>query len=297
MSNKSQNELFTGEGNEAMTPDVNDIVVSIPETERSIIDVTHSVEAVEKSVELFNKISVIALRLTKPKDWIIQGKDGLYLMDSGAERIAIAFGIHTATMGVPVKEWHEDDKGRYYLYRIMGKAYSRKLGRYVEDIGTCSQRDKFFGMKGGELKPMEDVDATMIMKKAMTNLTVRLIKRAAGILSVDLDDLQEAGLNMEKFRKVEYKESGSKMDKSLSKEDVEKRREIWDMCLKMSGGAKEEAAIILNNTAGFKDQNGNQKAVNDVKDLTTSKWIDITWKKIHSQFKEWEKALVNGGEK
>ena len=297
MENKSQKGLFMGDTNEGMTPDVNDIVVSIPDAEMSIIDITRSVEEVEKSVDLFNKISMISLKLTKPKDWIIQGKDGLYLMDSGAERIAIAFGIHTAVIGEPKKEWHEDETGRYYLFRVSGKAYSRKLGRYVEDIGTCSQRDKFFGTSGGELKPMEDVDVTMIMKKAMTNLTVQLIKRVAGILSTDMDDLKEAGLDMSKFRKVEYKESSKKADKTLNQEDIEKRREIWDMCLKMAAGSTDEARLILNDHAGFKDKEGNEKTVYDVKTITTSKWIDVVWKKIVHEFKAWETALTNGGKK
>jgi len=154
-------------------------LLAIPQTG---IKIEEEIERLEKNIELFNRIKIVSLKLTKASDWVDQGGSP-YLMDRGAENIAIAWGVDITDVTLGPPEWAEDEHGRYYTFIARGKAYSKKLGRYVEDIGVCSQRDRFFGMVGGKLKPIEDVDMANIRRKAVTNLYTRLIHQAGSRLN------------------------------------------------------------------------------------------------------------------
>jgi len=63
--------------------------VAMPE-EESIINITQQIEQVEQNIEFFKKVRTLSLSLTNFKDWLFQ-EDSLYLMDSGAEKIAISW--------------------------------------------------------------------------------------------------------------------------------------------------------------------------------------------------------------
>ena len=249
-------------------------LISIPSKGLSI---EREIEQVEKNIELFNRIKTVSLKLTKPSDWIDQGGSP-YLMDRGAENIAIAWGVDISDVRL-TQEWAEDEKGRYYTYVVSGKAYSKKLGRYVEDIGVCSQRDRFFGMVKGGLKPIEEVDMANIRRKAVTNLYTRLIKRVIGLMNVTFDDLTAAGMNVASIQKIEYKNGQAKVDATLSKTDLDMRGKIWDICLQMTGGSEEDAKEKLGDLTEFKGRDGNQVRITDIGKITKPAWI----KSIHTK--------------
>jgi len=264
-------------------------VIQIPHEERPLLDLVAEVERVEKDIEIYNRIKILSLKLTKPKDWVIMGKS-LYLQDRGAEQIAIAWGIHASIVGAPVMEWHEDKDGRYFVFTCYGKAMSRKLGRYVEEIGTCSQRDKFFGTVEGHYKQLEEVDVNMIKKKAVTNFYNRIIKRVAGLVSITEDDLKQAGLPVDQIPRVEFAEGGKKAERRLSPEYLKKREDIWKIALQLGGGKDSEAQVFLKQCSSFdgKDAKGNSKKffVDNIQSLTSEKWIDATLERIKDHFKK-----------
>ncbi|MFA5542738.1 MAG: hypothetical protein WDA47_03130 [Bacilli bacterium] len=263
-------------------------LISIPAKELSI---EQQVERLEKNIELFNKIKTVSLKLTKEKDWVLQKEDSPYLMDRGAENIAIAWGIDIS--GVDLKmEWAEDEKGRYYIFTATGKAYAKKLGRYVEDIGVCSQRDKFFGMAGGTLKEIEDVDMANIKRKAVTNLYNRLIKRVVGLMNVTVDDLVAAGLDVKKIPKIDYKKGSQKVAKTFTPAYQEKLQKIRDIANRLAQGNEEIARKAIKEASYFKLKDGKEVFAENVSQLTTEKWIDITLNRIE----EMEKKERNPGE-
>lgn len=193
----------SGEATEAKVVDREQGMIAIPaQDELQRIDETMA--SIEKGIVAFKKIKKIALQLTKAKDWVDMGGRP-YLDDGGTSNIAVAFGVDIFDLELGPIQWHEDKKGRYYSFDVKGKGHSKRLNRMVEDIGTCSSRDKFFSMVGGQLKEIEEVDMANIKKKAVTNLYGRLIKRLLGIGSVDFDDLSEAGINRSDVPKVTYK--------------------------------------------------------------------------------------------
>jgi len=206
-------------------------------------------------------------------------------MDSGAEKIAIAWGIHIKSE-TPKLEWHEDKKGRYFQFVVHGQAVSKKLNRYVEDIGTCSQRDKFFGTVNGKLLPIEDVDMNMIRKKAVTNLYNRLIKRLAGLVNIETDELKAAGIDIGKITKVKFRSGKKKEERKLSKEALKKREKLWNICLELVAGNEAEAFAKLTKFSSFTVGKKTFKA-EKLEDLKSDKWIDATYGRAVKEYEDY----------
>jgi len=247
------------------------------------LSLTEEVEAIERDIELYKHIHILALRLTNEKDWIMQGPDSPYLMDRGAEKIAVAFGVDIFDMKNEM-EWHEDAAGRYYQFVAKAKGYSRKLNRTIEDEGTCSQRDEFFGMVKGEFKKLENVDMTDIRKKAVTNVYGRIIKRVVGLSGITTEQLKEAGLDPAKIKGIERREGQTKADAQLSPELLTKRNEAWKLCLELGNGDEKGALENLKAVTVFKgkDRDGKEMLIwaKDIRDLKTEKWINQTLSRL-----------------
>jgi len=162
------------------------------------------VKRAEKAVEFVNKIKVLSIRVTNYLDWVDQqGKP--YLQNSGCMKIAQLFGVNFIDKVIEV-ETITDDKGTYKIYTCKGRAEFH--GRTVEDIGTCSTRDDFFGKANKQLKALEDVDLENIAKKCVTNWQNRVLKKILG-LAFTWDDLKEANIATDKIGKVTYASGGA----------------------------------------------------------------------------------------
>jgi len=255
-------------------------------------DLMKEVQKIEKNIEAFKKIMGLALKLTNPEDWIIQRSSGgalsPYLQDRGTERIAIAFGVDVSGLALSI-EWMEDDKGRYYTFIATGKAFSKKLGRYVEDVGVCSSRDKFFAKIGDEWREIEEVDAANIRKKAITNLYGRLTKRLLGLIGVSMDDLRTAGFNVERMQKIEYPAGQQKAEKLLSPEALEKRKEIERIAMYLALGNAESKKFFIKESSKFvvkggKDA-GKEVFVESADRLTSESWINQTLHRIKANLR------------
>lgn len=256
-------------------------LISIPERGLSI---ERELEAIEQNVAFYNRVKIIALKMTKSQDWVDMG--GPYLMDRGAENIAIAFGVDISNLALK-QDWAEDSKGRYYTFIATGKAYAKKLGRYVEDIGVCSQRDKFFGMVNGQLKEIQDVDMANIRRKAVTNLYSRLIKRVIGLMGVTWDDLGAAGIKRDALAKVEYRggnQGGGPGGKSpISDDHIARREKIWKLMLELGNGEEKNAKVVLDRLASFGD-----KKVTDISQISSDKWIDTLYGKVKKECEKFD---------
>jgi hypothetical protein len=213
----------------------------------------------------------------------------MYLMDRGAENIAIAFGVDIGDVKLSM-EWAEDPKGRYFTYVASGRAYSRRLGRSVEDFGVCSQRDKFFGMIGGKLKEIEDVDAANIRRKAVTNLYSRLIKRVVGLSGVTRDDLQSSGMDLGKIERVNYSGGSQKAQAELTPEGKDLRTKLGNMLLMMANNDKTVAAKLLEKYSFWKGDDGKEHSMSTL-DKMSEKWMASTYGKAKKDYD----ATMNGG--
>lgn len=171
-------------------------------------DLEVAVNRAERTVALVTKIKSLVFKLTNNNDWVdMQGKP--YLQSSGAEKVARPFGV-SWKLEKPIKETISDEKGTYYMYSCKGQFTLG--GKTIEVIGTCSQKDKFFGRdKNSEtgLKLASEIDETNIIKKATTNTIAKGITTILGIRNMKWEELEAAGIHKDKSAKVTYATGGA----------------------------------------------------------------------------------------
>lgn len=278
MKEKNGNGIIDAEDYEDTSIDSGEMsLITVPQKG---INIERELAEIEKNIELFNRIKIVALKLTKPQDWVDQSGNP-YLMDRGAENIATAFGVDVSGLDVKML-WHEDDLGRYYSFEANGKAYSKKLGRYVEDIGTCSQRDKFFGYdsKKKEFREIQSIDMMNVKKKAVTNLHVRLIKRVTGITNCTFDDLEQAGMDISKIGKIDYSK-----EKKLTDKGKEIREKVGNMILELSNNDKKIASDKLKQYSLWTDNDGKEHFVTSLKSVS-EKWLMTIYGKVKADYEK-----------
>lgn len=171
-----------------------------------------AIRRAEMMVEGVKKIKAISAKVTNANDWMVQNGNP-YLQNTGCMKIAQLWGVNFLDRKfVPEGgEFREDEKGSYYLFTVQGRAEFK--GRIVEDVGTCSTRDDFFGTKKNAdgirvFKALGEVDLENVKKKAVTNLQGRLLKKILG-LSYTMEELRDAGIDLGKSANVSYATGGA----------------------------------------------------------------------------------------
>lgn len=250
--------------------------IYVPQAE--VMSIEEAVARAEQQVGALKKVKLISLKLTSHQDWVDQ--EGVpYLTDGGAEKLKPVWGI-SLNVNEPRKEWFEDDLGKYYAYTAVGTAYSRNLNISVNDIGTCTQRDKFFAKIKGEWRLPSEIDEMNIKKAAFTNCCVRLIVRLLGLRGTIYENLIEAGIDTKKIEKISYEKGSQKTEKTATPKEKETQKELWNLLLQLTGGAEDVARDMLKKYSGFTSKDGKEvEGKTDVKYLT-GKWLNFTYKKI-----------------
>jgi len=250
----------------------------------TIDDAEDLISIANRRVDVIGKLMATALKITTPRDWVSQ--DGSpYLVHSGAEKVARLFGIRLSGINT-VREWSEDTKGKYYIYKTTGTA--SLPGKYdsIEALGTCSQRDKFFAKAKGEWKDTVDIDETNIMKASYSNFVVNAITHLLGFRNITWEMLAESGIKKEEIQSVNYQTGAQKMQKVVTPKEIETQGKLWDILLQLAGGVEEDARGLLVETSSFTAKDGNEvKGKTDVKYLT-DKWLNMTYKKAKALLAE-----------
>lgn len=186
--------------NEIVTPE---IVNNTPVMSDS--DMEMALQFAERNEKMCRKIKLLSIKQTNRNDWEdMEGKP--YLKSSGAEKIARLFGIAWGICeGYPLKEMTNDDKGAFYIYKCQLKVTMG--GKSIEVMGTCSQKDKFFGQKHGQPRPLSEIDETNIIRKAYTNAEVNGVTRMLGLRNLTWEELAEAGVERGNTHSVNFKNS------------------------------------------------------------------------------------------
>ena len=276
---------------EAQVIGTDNYLVSVPTTDETLekLSLEEIIEKTESDIKLYKKIKILSLKMTTPNDWIDQ-KGKPYLQIDGTEAVATLWGVDYFGIKPDDGIEYEDDKGKYRLFTCEGKFYSKKLKRYIEEIGACSTRDEFFGTVRGEIKKLSEVSLVDIKKSAVTNCKIRGIKSVIGLKNVTYDDLKEAGIDISRIKKIEYKNGTQKISKTIDTKSVELRKRIDDLAIQMSGGDEEAMKKILKENSSFtvKDDEGKdvEKFIDNIKYLTSAKWIKSTYGRMKKAFQE-----------
>lgn len=238
----------------------------------NLIDIA---EKAEKRVEAVRKIKILSLRTTNPNDWTNQGGKP-YLQVSGAEKVARLFGI----------SWRIDEP--YYVveedghFRFDYKGYFSMAGIEIEAIGTRSSRDPFFSGSKDNPKPPSEIDKGDVKKSAYTNCIGNGVTRILGIRNLTWDDLKEAGIDIEKIAKIEYRTA------EMSEEAKDQREKIREMLTEMCGGDEKKFAAALQKITSFTGKDGKEVKGKTKLESLSEKAIPITYAKVKEGYEKWK---------
>jgi hypothetical protein len=235
---------------------------------------------------VFDKLMEMALKRTNSRDWM-SVENQPYLVHSGAEKVARRFGIKIHNVAQK-KDWSEDSKGRFYIYITTGIAALPGSYDSIEAMGTCSQRDKFFGFSNGSWKDTVEIDETNIMKASYSNFVVNAITHLLGLRNMTWEDLKGAGIDTAKIQKIEYEKGSGKKD--LSEEGKSTRTKLGNMLLQMANNDKDAAGKLLEKYSFWEsteEKEGKKvKVPHKASSLTnmTEKWINTTYGRAKEDF-------------
>jgi ribosomal protein L13E len=245
-------------------------------------DFNEVIAKAEREVEAMKKIKIISLRSTNEGDWINRNGNP-YLEVMGSMKVAQVWGISITEMSQK-KEMMTDDKGQYYVVTTEGKAAFRN--RILTEIGTCTSRDEFFGVKDKELKPMEDVVYENVVKASATNFHNRILKKILG-LGFNWEDLEAAGLKKEKIRTIGNNE------RKASEDDQKKQVQLRNWLREMYGDA--EHLKRLEELTPFVKKDGTKVAgVKQYEELSGLR-LTIFYPKVETMYKNWQKEMKDQG--
>ena len=126
----------------------------------------------------------MAISRTLPTDWLDMGSGIAYLDDSGASRVAVAWGIDFGNL-----EFDKETIDGHILYTVTGSATNHRNQSVEFDVGNRSTADDLYRSKWEAAMQHEDpVGRIQVMrdvkKAAVTNLHGRLIRKMTGLNKV-----------------------------------------------------------------------------------------------------------------
>lgn len=255
--------------------------------------IEESVAQAEKYVGLLSKIRLMSIKLTNNMDWSNQGGKP-YLEKSGCDKIASAFGLKIYSPEF-TKETLKDDKGEYIMFTCSGEGEWNNSRE--SEIGACTTRDDFFGKKGGDYKPLSEVDLTDIKKKAFTNLANRLIKKLLGLSFTweEISAMTAGKISKDSVQTVTFSQ-GSKGGNTDSPETKKLREEIRTMILKIVGNDESLAKLKLEELTGFMGKNKTTNEPEFIKGRQnvaqlSEKQVQITHGKCKKLIEDFNKSL------
>ena len=192
----------------------NNEIMTIQENDGALMDLDYDnilalANHAEKIISAMNTIMSAALKITTPKDWVLIG-GAPYLQEAGASKIARAFGISWKICdGYPKTELNRDGYPTY-TYRMEFMLGKQK----IEAEGMRSANDEFFIGKSTDKdgnpkkqKSVDEVDLADVKRAAYTNCLNRGIKGILpGLRNLDVSDLEEAGINLNKTTGYTFKQ-------------------------------------------------------------------------------------------
>ncbi len=174
----------------------------IVEVKAELVTDNDALSIIAKRGALFDSLLDVALKSTHAHDWIDEsGKP--YLQASGAEKVARRFGIVVFDTSSEREEF-EDEGGKYYMFTVTGKIGFNQ-NEFIQVIGTCTTRDKFFCRKGGAFKKLQDIDISSVKKKAYTNFMNTGIQKLVGLRNLTWESLAKYGIGKGGKQQVQRK--------------------------------------------------------------------------------------------
>lgn len=283
--------------------------------ERSFIDSIQKLDDAKKILakraELIDTVRVLALRATRPEDWILTkdkaGDEIAMLAGPGADQVASHYGIQVLNIrpvderGIftPEKIVDEKDPKRFTL-RAWCDAFSRVNGRWVQSLEASRRNDEDFTGRSvdaagaiafrGEGALESDLRAAV-----QTLLRTKAVRVLAGMTRVPLPELKAAGLDVARCRKGHGYGTGEnrRSQDGAAGPVVEKAEALWKEILRRVGGDESAAAQVLREITSYpagKSKDGREyrafAGCKSWQEINTEKRVEQAQRKLaeHPQF-------------
>lgn len=159
------------------------------------------IEQAERMIELNKRLRRVVLNITDSADWVKMGNKW-YLQASGAEKLMRDLGINL--IEILERQIVEEPDGHFYvLYRGVFEFKGRRI---VVD-GVRSSRDPFFSQRKGQSIPPDQINRSLVIKSAFSNMIARGVSILLGLRNLTDEDLKGI-IEEEKVTKVEFKKEG-----------------------------------------------------------------------------------------
>lgn len=233
-------------------------VVDVPGANLQHLPHVDMIVQAEQRAAAYKQVIKVCLSVTSILDWTNQGGKP-YPDSNAAKKIARLFGL-TIRIESCQKVWDEDEKGKYYTYIVDGWCGKNEY-ESVPETGSCSSRDRFFGTKDEELKPLSEINEQHVRKKALANFYGRAIKSFVGLGGITWEQLEEANteLTRDKITSVDFnnrKGQGASNSKPEGSDLTfhEMRSAIGNMLLELFNGDKDKASEKLKELTSFQNK-------------------------------------------
>jgi hypothetical protein len=185
------------------------------------------IEAIKREFQVRDEIVKIAMKFTKPTDWVIMGKRDInnpakaYLCASGCANIGNKAGVCTQVYKNRVKitkgnttiereEAYEvrELKNEHYIIIFHGKFWRyANPDFFVEEVGSRRSNDPFFTKKGGVTLAASQINFGDVLRAAKTNWYNRGIKNLLGLPVFDESELSNINIGgkQEQIPRVSFK--------------------------------------------------------------------------------------------
>jgi len=264
-------------------------------TSEELLDVELDVDVESRLLEIIErrqnnkkKLIKIAIKQTNESDWIFQGEH-LYLLGTGAEKIAPIFGVKIVNWRY-LEEKGEDEQGKWIRLWYFGDGQIAPEGRVLyempEMFGSCWTRDDFFGKANGKYKSLSEIDMSDLRKKTRNDLTRNVLVRLVGLRSVTPAELTEAGLDVTKVK-------GIARGVEANDEDKKAQEELTQTIKKIVG--TEPAAIRAKVKALTYFKDGDKEMFKEEIKFLTGKWLASTLKKAKEEYAKAHPEAAAGG--
>jgi len=224
-------------------------------------------EQAERRIEAFEKIKRYALRTTNVHDWVNEGGKP-YLQDSGANKVARAFGVSWRLM--PPEIEYLEGSGGHFIVNVKGDFAIG--GAVIQAVGSRSSNDPFFTDRyegQGEARhkvkrPASEIDRGDVIKAAVSNCTNNGVKKLLGLMNLTWEDLEEyADIKRGDVGSVDFKK-GSRAPSSTQGKKENKQSDNGDEPATM---AQAQAIHSILKKKGIEDELSKMQTIAELLEL------------------------------
>jgi hypothetical protein len=197
-------------------------------------------DIIERKAKLASRfasaIMSILVTQTLPSDWTEFDKGKMGLSSAGAERVGRNFPIKIYNVSSR-REDSVDAKGKYYRYIFEG--YAIMGDREIFVTGAFSTREDLLGKKGGEWRPLDEINENDIRTAAYHIFMGNAIKSMLGLRDMTKEQIDKIyaanGVDSTRTNKVTH---GSGTDGGTTQDDTKNQQELAKILIDLANALK-----------------------------------------------------------